>query len=84
MNKSFRNKVYFVGLVVAASFFCMSQVTAGHWTGDIRSTTTQNRQFVLYCGYQYLGRAYQVTFPSAKNRACPSQVPVSMLMAARS
>ena len=84
MRKSFLNKLSFISLAVAASFFCMSQVTAGHWTGDIRSTTTHNRQFVLFCGYQYLGHTYQVTFPSARSQACPKQVPVSKLMAARS
>ena len=84
MSKSFLNRVYFFGLMATASFFCASQVTAGHWTGDIRSTTTHSRQVVLHCGYKYLGHSYQVTFSSVKSNACPREVPVSMLMSSRS
>jgi len=83
MSKSFLNKVYFFSLVSAASFFYASQVTAGHWTGEIRSASTQNRQVVLQCGYRHLGHSYLVTFASAKTNACPGEVPVSMLMASR-
>ena len=84
MSKPFLKNVYFFGLVATASFFCASQVTAGRWTGDISSTTTQNRHVVLHCGYKYLGHSYQVTFSSAKTNVCPREVPVSKLMSARS